>query len=143
MLVVGRKEFDVFMTAHADSRSPLTTWLARATVARWQSPQDVLQWYPRASVIRKGFLVFDIKGNDYRLAAPIIALIGTKPLRIVTIRGMLASRHLLVREKEFRKTLKVLAEAGIIERAGSRYFMPAVKAPLLNVLGIVAEAGAR
>ena len=69
MLVGGRKEFDVFMTAHADSRSPLTTWLARATVARWQSPQDVLQWYPRASVIRKGFLVFDIKGNDYRLAA--------------------------------------------------------------------------
>jgi mRNA interferase HigB len=71
MLIVGREEFDAFMMAHADSRSALTTWLARATVARWHGPLDVLRWYARASVIRKGLLVFDIKGNDYRLAARI------------------------------------------------------------------------
>jgi len=31
----------------------------------------MLERYPRASVIRNGLVVFDIKGNDYRLAVRI------------------------------------------------------------------------
>jgi mRNA interferase HigB len=31
----------------------------------------MLAWYPRASVIRNRLVVFDINGNDYRLAGRI------------------------------------------------------------------------
>ena len=59
------------MTMHADARPALRTWLARTAAAHWRNPQEMLAWYPRASVIRKRLVVFDIKGNDYRLAVRI------------------------------------------------------------------------
>ena len=69
MLVVGRKQIDAFMKAHADARPALSTWLSRVVAASWRSPLEILERYPRASVIRSGLVVFDIKGNDYRRAA--------------------------------------------------------------------------
>ena len=71
MIVVGRKQLDEFMKAHADARPALSTWLSRVAAASWRSPLEILERYPRASVIRSGLVVFDIKGNDYRLAARI------------------------------------------------------------------------
>jgi mRNA interferase HigB len=71
MRIVGRKELDVFMQAHADVRPAISTWLARTASSSWHSPQDVLALYPRASIIRDGLMVFDVKGNDYRLAVRI------------------------------------------------------------------------
>jgi len=71
MRIVGREEVERFMKAHADARGPLDSWLAEVEAATWQTPQDVLDRYPRTSFIRKGLAVFDIKGNDYRLAAQI------------------------------------------------------------------------
>jgi mRNA interferase HigB len=71
MLIVGRKQLDEFMKSHADARPALSTWLSRVAAARWRSPLEILERYPRASVIRNGLVVFDIKGNDYRLAARI------------------------------------------------------------------------
>ena len=71
MRVVGREQLDGFMKDHADVRGPLRAWLAEVEAATWLTPQDVLDRYPRTSFISKGRAVFDIKGNDYRLAAQI------------------------------------------------------------------------
>jgi len=71
MRIVGREEVDGCMKKHADSRGALQAWLSEVESARWTSPQDVLDRYPRTSFIRKGLAVFNIKGNDYRLAAQI------------------------------------------------------------------------
>jgi antitoxin component HigA of HigAB toxin-antitoxin module/mRNA-degrading endonuclease HigB of HigAB toxin-antitoxin module len=68
MIIVGRKELDEFMKFHADARPALSTWLSRVVAASWRSPLEILERYPRASMIRNGLVVFDIKGNDYRLA---------------------------------------------------------------------------
>ena len=57
------------MNKHADARKPLQAWLAEVEAATWRAPQDVLDRYPRTDFIRGGLTVFDIKGNDYRLAA--------------------------------------------------------------------------
>lgn len=59
------------MNKHADARKPLQAWLAEVEAATWRTPQDVLDRYPRTNFIRGGLAVFDIKGNDYRLAAQI------------------------------------------------------------------------
>lgn len=71
MRIVGREEVKKCMSKHADSRRPLQSWLSEVAAARWTSAQDVLDRYPRTSFIRQGLAVFDIKGNDYRLAAQI------------------------------------------------------------------------
>jgi mRNA interferase HigB len=71
VLVVGRQQLDEFMRAHADARPALSAWVSQVAAASWRSPLEMLERYPRASVIRNGLVVFDIKGNDYRLAARI------------------------------------------------------------------------
>jgi mRNA interferase HigB len=59
------------MKKHADARKPLQAWVADVEAATWQRPQDVRDRYASVDFIRDGLVVFDIKGNDYRLAAQI------------------------------------------------------------------------
>lgn len=42
-----------------------------ARVAQWRSPADVKHRYPDASIIRNNRVVFNIKGNDYRLVVAV------------------------------------------------------------------------
>ena len=44
-------------------------WLAIAERAQWGDPEDVKASHPRASILKGGRVVFNIKGNDYRLVA--------------------------------------------------------------------------
>jgi mRNA interferase HigB len=45
----------------------LKAWFAEAKAAKWASPQDVKKQYASASIIANNRIVFNIKGNDYRL----------------------------------------------------------------------------
>ncbi|RFO97352.1 addiction module toxin RelE [Rhodoferax lacus] len=46
-------------------------WLAEAKQAQWTTPQDVKSRYANASFIANNRVVFNIKGNDYRLIVAI------------------------------------------------------------------------
>ena len=39
------------------------------TRADWRNSEDVKASYPKASILKAGGVVFNIKGNDYRLVA--------------------------------------------------------------------------
>jgi mRNA interferase HigB len=69
--IVGREQVQKCMKKHADARKPLQAWVGEVEAATWRTPQDVLDRYPRTDFIRGSLAVFDIKGNDYRLAAQI------------------------------------------------------------------------
>ena len=49
----------------------MRAWFAEAKAAKWTSPQDVKKQYANASVIANNRVVFNIKGNDYRLIVAI------------------------------------------------------------------------
>ena len=49
----------------------LKAWFAEAKAAKWTSPQEVKNQYANASVIGNNHIVFNIKGNDYRLIVAI------------------------------------------------------------------------
>ncbi len=53
--------------AHADVRQALFAWFAEAEQANWSSPADIKAAYASASVLANGRVVFNIKGNAYRL----------------------------------------------------------------------------
>ena len=65
--VVGRGMLEDFKRRHADARGPLDSWLSEAEAAEWRSPEDIKARYPSASIIAGGRVVFNIKGNSYRL----------------------------------------------------------------------------
>jgi len=67
MELVGILKLDRFKRKHADARSPIDSWLAEADDATWRTPQDIKDRYASASFLSGRRVVFNIKGNDYRL----------------------------------------------------------------------------
>jgi mRNA interferase HigB len=54
-----------------NAEGPLKAWFAEVKFAQWATPQDVKNRYANASVIANNRVVFNIKGNDYRLIVAI------------------------------------------------------------------------
>ncbi len=55
----------------SDSEQPLKAWLSEAQKAKWNNPQDIKKKYRNASFVANNRVVFNIKGNDYRLVTQI------------------------------------------------------------------------
>ena len=56
-----------FWVEHPDDLEPLSAWYAIVVRVRWASPADVKTAYRHASFLPGNRVVFNIKGNDYRL----------------------------------------------------------------------------
>ncbi len=67
MRVIAKKTVKDFWLKHADSEQALKAWYQEASKANWTSPNDIKQEYPSASLLGNGRVVFNIKGNSYRL----------------------------------------------------------------------------
>jgi mRNA interferase HigB len=87
MIVIGTDLVEGYFasrTGHKDvkvARSQYDAWLAIATAARWRKPQDVKTAHPKASVLKGGRVVFNIKGNDFRLVTAIQYTAGVIAIR--------------------------------------------------------------
>jgi mRNA interferase HigB len=50
-----------------ESEQYLKTWYDTAKSSDWESPNDVKQTYATASILKNNRIVFNIKGNSFRL----------------------------------------------------------------------------
>lgn len=67
--VIGLPKLTKFKKKHPQAREPIAAWLEEAKNASWKNMNDVWERYPNASQISKSdFIIFDIKGNNFRLA---------------------------------------------------------------------------
>ena len=75
MIVIGTDIVEDYFRSRAGhrgikaARSQYDAWLAIAEAADWKTPEEVKRAHPRASVLKGGRVVFNIKANDYRLIA--------------------------------------------------------------------------
>jgi mRNA interferase HigB len=65
--IIAVKTLRDFWESHPDAEQPLRAWYATAWRARWKQPSDVKGDYRNASFIANNRVVFNIKGNAYRL----------------------------------------------------------------------------
>lgn len=56
-----------FYKDHADAKGPLETWYRVCKKAIWRNYNEVQNAYPAADVVGDDRVVFNIKGNKYRL----------------------------------------------------------------------------
>jgi mRNA interferase HigB len=56
-----------FWEKYPDSELYLKTWYETAMNANWKTPNDVKKSYAHASILRDSRIVFNIKGNTYRM----------------------------------------------------------------------------
>ena len=69
MRVIGVEVLDAFCCRHADVDQQVRAWVAEAKQAQWRKPMDIKGRYPCASFLKGGRVVFNLKGNKYRLLA--------------------------------------------------------------------------
>ena len=80
MRVIGRQLLAAFIAAHADSEGALLAWLREVESADWTHPGQLKARFPSASLLAGGRVVFDIRGNRYRLLAVIVY--GARVVRV-------------------------------------------------------------
>ncbi len=71
MHIISRKRLKEFWERHPDARPALQSWLEDAKRAQWHAPTDIKQIYANASIIGNNRVVFNIKGNRYRLVVAV------------------------------------------------------------------------
>jgi len=72
--VVGRVKLERFITAHGDVASAVDAWLREALRATWRTPADIKARYASASFLANNRVIFNLKGNSYRLDTQIAYL---------------------------------------------------------------------
>ena len=83
MRIIAKKTLRDFWERHSDAEEALKSWYHDAKHATWQSPNDIRQTYATASIIANNRVVFNIRGNHYRLVVAINYAFGIIYIRFV------------------------------------------------------------
>ncbi len=67
MRVISRKTLREFWKKYSDSEEQLKSWYRETEKATWKNINELKEEYPSASILRDNKIVFNIKGNKYRL----------------------------------------------------------------------------
>ena len=71
MQIVSRKCITDFIRRYPDGKSSIEAWYAEAKSAEWKTSMDIKQRYASASFLPENYVIFNIKGNGYRLVTKI------------------------------------------------------------------------
>lgn len=69
MRIIARSVLVQFAEKHADAKASLENWHRLVKAAHWTSTDDVQQAAPKAKVLNKERVRFEVAGGNYRLIA--------------------------------------------------------------------------
>ena len=71
MHIVAVRYLRAFWEKNTDSEQSLKSWVDEAKKASWSQPAQIKEQYRSASILKNKRVVFNIKGNDYRLVVSV------------------------------------------------------------------------
>lgn len=71
MRIIAVSYFRDFWERNLDAEQPLKSWVDEVKKANWTQPADIKAQYRSASILKNRRVVFNIKGNDYRLVVSV------------------------------------------------------------------------
>ena len=71
MRVIARKTLKLFWEKYQDAEQPLKTWYEIVRSSIWNKPSDIKEIFRSADIISNNRVIFNIKGNKYRLIVKI------------------------------------------------------------------------
>jgi len=83
MKVIAVATLRKFWEKHPDAEHALRAWHDEATHAEWKQPADIKAQYRNASILKNRRVVFNIKGNDYRLIVAVAYKVGVVYVKFV------------------------------------------------------------
>jgi mRNA interferase HigB len=69
--IIAKKILRDFWKVHPDGEQQLKSWYQETSKAEWTNPNKIRTDYPSASFLADNRVVFNIKGNHYRLIVKI------------------------------------------------------------------------
>jgi len=83
MRIIAKSTLKKFWERYPDAEQPLKAWHDEVKKAEWDSFQDIKNQFRSASILGNDRVVFNIKGNDYRLIVLILFRRGKAFIRFV------------------------------------------------------------
>ena len=81
MRIISKRSLREFWERYPNSEEPLLAWYREVLLEDWDMPAKVKVKYGNASIVGDNRVVFNIKGNDYRLVVKI-----NYPYRVIYVR---------------------------------------------------------
>ena len=81
MRIIAKRTLREYWESHPNAEEPLLSWYHTVRGEDWESPAMVKARFPKASIVGGNRVVFNIRGNDYRLIVEI-----NYPYRTVYVR---------------------------------------------------------
>lgn len=83
MRIISKKILRDFWEGHSDAEQSLKAWHAKVKLAEWKTSSDIKTDYRNASFVANNRVIFNIKGNTYRLVAAVNYDFGIIYIRFV------------------------------------------------------------
>jgi len=83
MRVIAIKSLKTFWAKHPDAEQPLLAWHDEVSKATWKQPSEIKMRYASASILKNRRVVFNIKGNDYRLIVAVAYNVGVVYVKFI------------------------------------------------------------
>lgn len=71
MRVLGTDKINRFSRKHSNAKAALDAWQYEVEKANWKQPQDIKNRYRSADFLSGNRVIFNIKGNHYRLVVKV------------------------------------------------------------------------
>ena len=83
MRVIAKSKLVAYYTKQEDAKTALEDWYAKTVHAEWNNFADVKQCFRSADLVGNKRIVFNIKGNQYRLVGLVLFKMKTVFIRFV------------------------------------------------------------
>ena len=83
MVIIAKSALTRFSEKHSGTIVPLMEWYDIVSEADWSNVNDVKQTFNSADYVGNERMVFNIKGNRYRLVAAVIFSIRTVYIKFI------------------------------------------------------------
>lgn len=83
MRIITKGTLRDFWEKHPTATLPLQVWYKETKEANWKTPNDVKAQHGNASIVGNNRVVFNIKGNDFRLIVAINYVQGMVYIRFI------------------------------------------------------------
>ncbi|WP_085745402.1 type II toxin-antitoxin system HigB family toxin [Pseudomonas sp. R45(2017)] len=83
MRIIAISQLKVFWERYPEAEQPLLAWIDEARKAGWKTPVDIKSQFACASILKSRRVVFNIKGNSYRLIVAVAYRFGAVYIKFV------------------------------------------------------------
>lgn len=92
MKLINRGLLINFVNKHSDAKGWIDNWISDVEASTWTKPQDVKNRYSAASIISNSRVIFNVKGNKYRLEVDIAYRTGVVFVKFIETHAQYSRR---------------------------------------------------